>query len=308
MVKYSFSIEFRHLCYFLAAAEHGSFRKAAAALKVQESGVSRRIRDLEDRLGATLFNRYNGGVSLTFAGQRFLPRARQIIRYIDLGTTEVASIGRSEKGRVRIGIFSSIASGFLADLLRAFHARHPKVHVELVDGDPRDHVAAVRRIRLDVAFVTGTRNLPDCDTTALWSERVFVVLPQTHGMAGKEALDWSDLEKETFIVSDVAPGQEIHDYLVQRLARLGYNPEIRLQHVGRDNLMPLVALGRGLTLTSEATTDIQFPGIAYRPIAGETLPFSAVWSPRNDNPAFRRLLSLAKARSRPSHIGARGDH
>ncbi|MDX3925940.1 MAG: LysR family transcriptional regulator [Shinella sp.] len=294
------SIELRHLRYFLAAVEYGSFRKAGAALGIQESAISRRIRDLEDRLGAALFHRYNGGVRLTFAGERFLPRARQIVRHICESIRDIASIGRSEDGRVRIGIFSSIASGFLAELLGAYQQNHADVQIELIDGEPADHVVAVRQLRLDIAFVTGTRDWPECDSAELWCERVFAVLPEDHILTGKEELDWHDLTQEIFIVSEAAQGQEIHDYLVQRLAALGHRPEIRSQHVGRDNLLPLVALGRGLTLTSEATTAAHFPGIAYRPMSGETLPFGAVWSPKNDNPAFRRLLSMAKVLARRS--------
>ncbi|WP_243395851.1 LysR family transcriptional regulator [Sphingomonas oleivorans] len=71
--------ELRHLRYFVAAADHGSFRKAGAALGVQESAISRRIRDLEDRLGASLFHRHSGGVFLTQAGQRFLRQARRAL-------------------------------------------------------------------------------------------------------------------------------------------------------------------------------------------------------------------------------------
>ncbi|MEM7670953.1 MAG: LysR family transcriptional regulator, partial [Pseudomonadota bacterium] len=56
-------------------------------------------------------------------------------------------------------------------------------------------------------------------------------------------------------------------------------------------------LGRGLTLTSQATTVSTIPGVIYRPIDGEILSFSAVWSPRNDNPALRRLLSMARQMS-----------
>ena len=55
-------LEFRQIRYFLAAAEYGSFRKAALALGIQESAISRRVRDLEDELGASLFQRHNGGV------------------------------------------------------------------------------------------------------------------------------------------------------------------------------------------------------------------------------------------------------
>jgi len=57
-------------------------------------------------------------------------------------------------------------------------------------------------------------------------------------------------------------------------------------------------LGQGLTLVHEAAGAAQFPGVVYRPIHGEVLPFCAIWSPHNDNPALRRLLSLAKTMSK----------
>lgn len=291
-------IELRHLRYFIAAAEHGSFRKAAMALAIQESTISRRIRDLEDQLGASLFQRHNSGVLLTLAGQKFVPHARKALRQIGQGAKDVAAIGRSEDGHIKIGIFSSIASGFLSDLLRAYDQRHERVRIELIDGDPADHVASVRQLRLDVAFITGTAQWSDCETEHLWYERVFAVLPSDHALGIKPELDWHDLAGERFIVSDGAPGPEIHDYLVQRLADLGRHPEIHTQYIGRDNLLSLVAIGRGVTVMSEAGTAAQFPGIVYRPIANEVLPFCAVWSPRNDNPACRRLLSLARAMSR----------
>lgn len=292
------AVELRHLRYFVAAAEHGSFRKAGVAVGRCESAISRRIRDLEDHVGVSLFHRSSTGVSLTYAGERFLRKARQGLRVIQEGTQNIALIGRGEEGVLRLGIFSSLASGFLSDLLRAFDEKHSKVRVDFIDGNPPEHVAAVRQLRLDVAFITGTAVWSDCETTQLWLERVFAVLPDRHPLAAKDELTWSDLTGESFIVSEVAGGVEIHDYLVQRLAELGRSPAIELQRVGRDNLLTLVALGRGLTLTSEATTGARFPGIVYRPMIGETLPFSAVWSPRNDNPACRRLLSLARAMAR----------
>lgn len=291
-------IEIRHIRYFIAASEYGSFRKAANALGIQGSAVSRRIRDLEDKLGASLFHRHSGGVSLTQAGQHFLRRARKALRQIGEGARDVATIGRAEGGSIKVGIFSSLASGFLSDLLRAYDKNHAGVRIEFIDGNPAEHVSAIRQLRLDVAFITGTAGWPECETDHLWCERVFVVLPCNHLLARKAELDWPDLSSETFVVSDAAPGQEIHDYLVQRLADLGHHPEVRLQCVGRDNLLSLVAAGQGLTLTSEATTAAHLPGIVYRPIANEVLPFSAVWSPRNDNPACRRFLSLARSMAR----------
>ncbi len=288
-------VRLRQLRYFVASADYGSFRKAAAALSIQESSISRRIRDLEDDLGASLFQRSHGGVRLTVAGQEFMPSARHALRQIDIGVTRVASIGRAEEGVLNVGIFSSLASGFLFDLLGGFGRQHPKVRVHLVDGDPAEHVAAVRNLDLDVAFVTGAGPWDGCETEQLWFEHVFVVLPEGHPLAAKAALAWSDIARERFIVSDAPPGPEIHDYLVAHLSDLGRHTDIEFQKVGRDNLLSLVALGRGLTLTSEATIGAQFRGIVYRQLAGEVLPFSVVWSARNDNPASRRLLSMARA-------------
>jgi len=290
------SIELRHLRYFLAAAEHGSFRKAGIALAVQESAISRRIRDLENRLGASLFQRHNGGVKLTMAGRNFLDQTRVAMKHLGDGVIDVGAIGRSESGHLRVGIFSSLSSGFLHELFRAYDVDRKSVRVDFSDGNPAEHIAAVRMHQIDVAFVTGTAQHAGCETGHLWSEQVFAVLPSAHYLADRPSLVWSDLIGQTFIVSEQAPGREVHDYLLKRLSECGSYPNVHRQNVGRDNLMSLVAIGRGLTLTSEATTSTSFHGLVYRAIEGETLPFSAVWSPRNDNPALRRLLSMARAR------------
>jgi len=288
----------RQLRYFVAALEYGSFRKAGAALGVQESSVSRRIRDLEDNLGSALFHRHSGGVLPTIAGQRLLPRARKVLRYVSEGAEIVDAVGRVKDGHLRIGIFSSLSSGFLQELLRSFHEQHEGVQLQVLDGNPAEHVAAIRQFRLDIAFLTGTQEWPQCEADHLWDERVFVVLPETHALAEKDEVSWHEIVHEKFIVMESAPGQEIHDYLVKHVGSLGHHPRIEPQFVGRDNLLTMVGLGAGLTLTSEATIATQIPGICYRPIEGESLPFNGVWSPKNDNPALRRFISIAKVQSK----------
>jgi DNA-binding transcriptional LysR family regulator len=296
--QYRLTIELRHLRYVLKAAEAGSFRAAARALHVQESAISRRIRDLEDEIGAALFVRSHEGVKLTYAGQRFVCRARLALDQIGHAAKDVGAIGRAEDGVLRIGIFSSMASGFLAELLQAYDAGHAGVRLDFVDGAPSDHIAAVRQHRLDVAFVTGNPALTDCDVVQLWTERLFVVLPSHHKLSVLSEIDWSDLSGHLFVVTEAQPGADISNYLVNHLAEVGDRPGIERHGVGRDNLMQIVSLGRGLTLVSEAATAMRFPGVTYRPLLGEELRFSAVWSPRNENPALRRMLSLARKMSK----------
>lgn len=287
-------IEVRHLKYVVAAADQGSFRRAATALDIEQSAISRRIRDVEDRLGVSLFTRHSGGVVLTYAGKKFISHARKALSVLSRAAADVAPIGRGEEGRVRVGIFSSLASGFLAQMLRAYSDRYADVQIDIVEGAPSDHISAVRMHKLDVAFVTGSPSLTDCDAAQFWTERVFVVLPDGHALADRTTIQWDDLRKETFIVSEGDPGPEIHDFLIKHLADLGVHPAIERHRVGRDNLMQIVSFGRGITLTSESTVATQFPGVVYRRLEGETLPFCAVWLPNNDNPAWRRMLSLAR--------------
>lgn len=287
-------MELRHLRYAIAAAEYGSFRRAARALGVPQSSVSRRIRDLEDEIGVSLFVRHHAGVKLTNAGERLLPRVSSALGEIAYATRDAGSAGRGADGEIHLGISSSLASGFLSELIVGFYDKHPSVKLHCVEGAAIDHIAAVRQHQLDIAFVTGERKILDCETVVLWKERVFLVLPDTHPLADRNVVTWSDLRDEQFVVSESEPGPEIHDYLIKHLAELSHHPRVERRSVGRDNLLQLVSFGRGLSLTSQATTAATFPNIVYRPIAGEVLPFSAVWSPTNDNPAFRRFLSLAR--------------
>lgn len=296
--------ELRHLRYVVAAAERGSFRRAAKALHIHESAMSRRIRDLEDEIGAALFIRDHRGVHLTQAGQRFLVRARRALSQIGHAAIDAASVGRGEAGVVRIGLFSSLASGFLADLLRAYIEENPAVRPDLIEGGPSGHIAAIQRLQLDVAFLTGEPIADGCDVAHFWSERVFVALPRDDELSRKREISWGDLRDRYFIVSETDPGPEIHDYLVKHLAELGHHPSVERHGVGRDNLMHLVAMGQGLTLTSESTIAARFPGVVYRPLSEEILPFCAIWSPQNDNPALRRLLSLARTMSKQSNPGS----
>lgn len=289
------SLEVRHLRYFTTVCAHGSFRQAAEALGVRVSAVSRGIRDLEDEIGASLLVRHNRGVHLTFAGERFVASARDILISISNATMDAAAIGRSETGLIRVGVFSSIATGFLSCLIQTYNAQQGRVRLEFFEATPEEHVAAVRHHKLDVAFIWGRGPWLGCESQHLWSERVFAALPLDHRLADRAELELDDLRGEIFILSQAVTGREIHAYLSRRLAEFGHQPKIQHQSVGRDNLMRIVALSRGLTITSEATTSTMFPGVIFRPIRGEDLPFSAVWSRHNDNPALRRLLSTARS-------------
>ena len=102
------ALELRHLRYVIVAAEHHSFRRAASAIGVHQSAVSRRVRDVEDELGASLFNRHSGGAELTFAGQNFLKHAKRAVGQVDYAANLVNAHGCGNAGIVRVGVVAEL--------------------------------------------------------------------------------------------------------------------------------------------------------------------------------------------------------
>jgi len=153
--------------------------------------------------------------------------------------------------------------------------------------------------------VVGAVDAPDCHSRQLWSEVLMAVLPQGHPLASAERLVWRDLAAETFLVRQSGAGPQVLDHIVRRLVEREKSPRIRRCDVGRDTLMHMIADGEGTTLTSEAASQVPFPGVLFRPIADEPdrARFSAVWSPHNRGPALRHLLDLATEMSKTARFG-----
>lgn len=263
---------------------------------VDQSNVSRALKQLEDNLGVALFERARSGVRLTPAGQRFLSEVAPALEQLESASRSARAALRAEAGLLRIGILTSLAGGFLRQLVQNYAEKHPRVTIDVRDGGRRQHLAAVRARRLDAAIVTGSEPVPGCETRELWRERVHVALPEGHPLAARAKLDWPDLKAEHFIVSRGEPGPEVHDYIVRRSADYSTYPDVEEKGALQDTLMNLVGLGQGITLVSAAWTAVKVPGLVLRPLTAQAdiVPFSAVWSSENDNPAFLRFLQTAQ--------------
>lgn len=279
----------------LAVAEHLNFRHAAKALGVAQSSVSARVKALEEDLDILLFERHARGVRLTEAGRHFVERIAAGVDQLDraVKTAGMAAVG--ECGRLRIGIHALIPGSFLAELIRQYREDHPGIEVEITECTARDAVVHVRADRLDVAFVAGKLELPDCHARPIWSEPLVAVLPEQHRLAGQSAITWSDLVGETFLVRSGGTGPQVHDHIVLRLTGRWLAPSIQCFDVERSTLLSMVGQGFGITITAAATALLPTSGVVFLPFADEPEPaaFTAVWSPFNRSAILRNLLTLA---------------
>lgn len=292
------ALELRTLEAFVAVADASGFRRAATHTRVRQSVLSRRIRELEEELGVSLFERHRAGVRLTHAGQQFREDIRPIFVQLNSAMSTVQAAGYVGTGRLRIGITASISSSFVRRLLVGWLQDHPGVRLDMIEAAARDNVAGVLERRLDLAFLAGNAAPPGCDCEQLWHERVMAVVPSGHRLGMQAETCIGELADERFILTDSGPGTDIRDYIIRFASHLGVSPRVEFFPVGRETLMSLVGLGLGVSLVSTAETGVIYPDIAFVPLSSEPIPFSAVWSPDNDNPALRRFLSEARLQAK----------
>src|SRR5271170_7994323 len=129
------SMKFRHLEYFVAAAEELNFTHAADRLHVSQPPFSKQIHDLEGELGIDLFARQRKGVALTPAGKSFLIDARRILDDCEGSVRKAQRISRGEIGELAIGYMSALTHEFLGKALEVWRLTAPDIVVDCIEMD-----------------------------------------------------------------------------------------------------------------------------------------------------------------------------
>lgn len=146
---------------FVKVVEHGSFVSAAKTLRLPKTTVSRKVQELEARLGAQLLHRTTRKLGLTEAGNVYFEHSQRIARELDEAESAVGQLQGGPRGWLRITAPYSVGITWIAPLLGEFHARHPEVRVEmLLSNESIDLISK----EIDVALRVG--NLPDSNLAA----------------------------------------------------------------------------------------------------------------------------------------------
>jgi len=290
----AFSIQ--NLRYALAAADYGSFRRAAEALLLRQSTLSRCVRQLEESIGMAVFERSSGGVRATQGGRQFLRSARSILEQVEALAARTQSTGRGEAGRLTVGFYTSLAAGNLRATLIDVSHRFPQLELEMFESSRSRLVTGLRNGVVDIAIIPGATALPQSKTMSLWSERILVGVPEGHPLAEREPVHWIDLREEKILLSRRDPGPELCDILIAKLTSPGNRPRIVRHRAGLANLKNLVGAGFGVTVLTEACAGASFPGVIYRELRDGAEParigYSAHWRADNQNPALASILRI----------------
>jgi DNA-binding transcriptional LysR family regulator len=186
-------IELRHLRYFAAVAEDLSFRRAAARIHIDQTSLSRAIRDLEDQLGVILFVRLPRKLHLTPAGLRLLKEVRRLFIRLERVKRTVRETHTLYQAPLRIGVADGIAQPRLAECLRSWRAVAPEVPLELAEMRAGEIISALKSEEIEVGFSFGIPDDVAIAQTPAWRYRLMAVLPRGHELASREIVALSDL-------------------------------------------------------------------------------------------------------------------
>ena len=292
--------DIRQLRYAIAAADHGSFYRAARALDVEQSTLSRSILKLERVVGVKIFERSRAGVTMTIAGRQLVRSARPMVASADKLVATMRAAGQGRAGGLMVGHYSSVSAGNLRATMLGWRNAHPDVDLDGVEVDRRALFAGLDTGEIDIAILLGDASHDGFRHESLWSERVMVALPANHPLAERDLLHWTDLRRERFLLTAADPGPEIRDMLLGRLSLVGVQPDIRMHHASRETILSILGDGLGLSIVCEGGTGARYPDVVYRPVHSEQGPvligYSGYWRRDNGNPALRRFLAFVRDR------------
>jgi len=293
-------IEIRQLRYAVMTADTQSFSRAAAALNVKQSTLSRRVMQLEHRLGVKLFERTTRGAEPTGNGLVVIEQARRIVTDIDNLQTTARNVSYGLQGRLTVGYCSPLISGNLKLAFSDYLTRFPDVQFDGIEAGLEKLLHGLQSRTIDVAVAPIGLVEAGIKTRALWSERLFAVLVADNSLADRERIYWQDLRGEVFVVPGGGLGPIFGNVISARLTEQGHRPAIIYQDTSLESVLSMVSARRFITIATEASQGIAWPELQFREIYDSVGParleYALYWRDDNENPALQRFFKLIEER------------
>jgi LysR family carnitine catabolism transcriptional activator len=233
----------KQLRAFLLVAQYGSFARAAGRLFMTPSGVSVLIRELENQVGARLFDRTTRHVALSSAGEELLRIIEPALRDIDGVLVRVGRSSDAAAAPLRVGAVPLIASSVLPQAIQAFRQREPAFGISVVDRDAATIVRQIEAGTIDVGLGVFFAHLRGMRRTPLFRFS-FLLLRPRGGRGPRRAATWGSLKGETLISLD--PSYPLQQVIDRHLARAGAVQQPALVLSSLNTVIALVEAGQGV--------------------------------------------------------------
>ena len=281
--------------YFVSAAEHLNFTRAAKQCYISQTAMTQQMQALEKNLGVKLFIRDKHRIELTPAGNVYLKEARAILKRSDeaMRLARMASTGTD--GEITIGFVSGFGQSDCYEILRGFHESFPNIKIKLYRNTLSGLIEAMHNGDCDVAFAVQPiqRNDENMNHLFLKSYPLFAAMSRTNPLSDRTKIECKDLREEQFIIMQ-PPGRS-RDEMEEMLwiyQRGGFLPQVVAVEQEPETIMLLVALEIGISLLPEYIVRpySQKEELVMIPVMksdgeAETLNFEMLWTTQNANPS-----------------------
>lgn len=266
-------MELRHLRYFIAVVEAGTFTHAATTLNTYQGPLNKQISDLEKEVRVNLFERDESGrrqqpLQLTAAGEAFLEAARLAVVHADRTITQARNAESGIIGTLNVGINSSISNSLLPKILGHFVKQFPDVKLVFWELPYLEQIQKLQNQLLDVGFdrTNNAQLYADLQFIPILEETLVVLLSKEHRLASRSQIFCQDLANERFIMAP--PKMAVYMTEINNLYRqeVGHEPNV-VQEVGwMVTILSLVAADLGVSILPSNVKYLKREGVVYKDI------------------------------------------
>lgn len=294
MITSSNQIELRHFKYFLAVAETLHFRKAADKLFVSQPGLSRQIKQMEDLLGAKLFERNRKKVTLTPAGKYFMVEAKYVLQHIEKVYQHTHLIDEGVKGEVKVGFVGSAMQKVIPQLLIRSNAVHPGINYSFEEMSNSNQVDKLVSDMLDIGFLRLNRVPGTLEVKPIFEETFSLVLPENHPCSAKSFESMAQMANEAFILFQPTYSPLYFDKVMSICEDQGFSPKVEHNTVHANTIFRLVENGMGVSIVPSSLkngVDLKVKFIELANIPQRAILYVA-WNKKNRNPSFFKFKEI----------------
>lgn len=287
---------YRNIEAFNVVAVELSFRRAAERLAMDQSALSRRIRQLEDLLGYQLIRRTTREVSLTAAGEVFHERTRLMSSEIETAVRAAGIAAEGKSGSLRIGYMSFAAMEVMPSVVREFTHRYPDIDLELQYIRTQGQRIELSRNRIDAGFMLGPFSHPQFENRVLVSEPPVAILSTNHRLSTRPSVTLAEIAQYPMVLGSRAEWDFFRLFLEDLFSREGHKIQISYEASNALGILGLVSSGLGVSVYSQGIARFQPRTIMTKPISDCDARISTLlaWNRAYKTPALMNFIAVAE--------------
>lgn len=296
-------MELRHLRCFIVVAEELHFVRTAERLHIEQSPVSRTIKELEQELGVKLFAHTTRSTRLTRSGELFLEHVPRIFTAIQRARESVKAVANGFHGQLRVAISDGISPSRFSALLALCRQEEPEVEIRPSEVPLSQQIKGLHGDLYDVGFAQSHEVGEGILASMVWSDSLMVAVPDRHPLLEPKRISLEEMLRYPLVLGDLY-ACEGYSRQIDRVLRSADQEPLIAERVGSlDLLLALVAAGYALGIAGASQIAASNArGVVARPLAGRAQVLSTYLLRADHEPfeALSRFIETANSLERPA--------